>query len=50
MWLFRELSAPYLFFLAQLNPSIKWRSSYFRLRWGGLVEPVGEKVEKVAVL
>jgi ceramide glucosyltransferase len=42
-WLFREISAPYLFFLAQLNPAIQWRSKYFRLRWGGLVEPLGEK-------
>ena len=44
MWLFREVSAPYLFFLAQLNPVIHWRSKFFKLRWGGLVEPLSEKV------
>jgi hypothetical protein len=44
MWLFREVSAPYLFVIAQINPAIRWRSKDFRLRWGGLVEAIEEKV------
>lgn len=44
MWLFREFSAPYLFCLAQFNPVIQWRSKFFKLKWGGMVEPLGEKV------
>lgn len=29
-WLFREISAPYLFLIAQINPAIQWRTKYFR--------------------
>ena len=42
MWLFRELSAPYLFLAAQWNPHIRWRTNEFRLLWGGLAEVIGK--------
>ena len=38
MWLFREVSSPYLFVLAQIDPDIKWRSHSFRLKFGGTAE------------
>eukprot|EP00096_Caligus_rogercresseyi_P011465 TRINITY_DN4509_c0_g1_i1.p1 TRINITY_DN4509_c0_g1~~TRINITY_DN4509_c0_g1_i1.p1 ORF type:complete len:407 (-),score=30.66 TRINITY_DN4509_c0_g1_i1:383-1603(-) len=44
MWAYREVSAPWLFLSAQLNPGIKWRDKYYKLRWGGLAEPQCQKV------
>ena len=44
MWIYREISAPVLFVLAQMEPDIRWRTKYFRLKWGGLVEPVEHKI------
>lgn len=44
MWLFRELSAPYLFLAAQWNPRIRWRTKEFRLKWGGMAESIESKV------
>jgi hypothetical protein len=38
MWLFREVSSPYLFILAQIDPDIKWRSHSFRVKFGGIAE------------
>ena len=38
MWLFREVSSPYLFVLAQIDPDIKWRAHSFRLKFGGIAE------------
>ena len=38
MWLFREVSSPYLFILAQIDPDIKWRAHSFRLKFGGIAE------------
>ncbi|XP_040578704.1 ceramide glucosyltransferase [Lepeophtheirus salmonis] len=38
VWVYREISAPCLFIAAQLNPWIKWRDKYFKLRWGGVAE------------
>ena len=38
MWLFREVSSPYLFVLAQIDPDIQWRSHSFRLKFGGTAE------------
>lgn len=35
-WIFRETTAPYLFFLSMWNPIINWRERKFRLEWGGL--------------
>ena len=35
-WLYREVSAPFLFFSAQWNPAIRWRSKEFKLNWGGV--------------
>lgn len=40
MWLFRECGAPYLFLHAIFNPAIRWRTSEFRLNWGGKAEAV----------
>jgi ceramide glucosyltransferase len=50
MWLYREVSAPYLFVVAQINPAIQWRSKDFRLRWGGLVEAIEHKSSAVIKL
>jgi len=44
MWIYREVSAPVLFLLAQIEPDIRWRTKYFRLKWGGLVEPLEKKI------
>jgi len=44
MWLFREVSAPYLFFLAQLNPVIQWRSKFFKLRSRDLIKLSGVEI------
>ena len=44
MWVYREVSAPVLFLLAQIEPDIRWRTKYFRLKWGGLVEPLEKKI------
>ena len=44
MWIYREISAPILFFRAQFEPNIKWRTKYFRLKWGGLVEPLDKQL------
>ena len=38
MWLFREISSPYLFLTAQFSPDIKWRSKSFRVKFGGIAE------------
>lgn len=43
-WLFREVSSPYLLLAAHLNPTIRWKTRSFRLRWGGKAEPIGEIV------
>lgn len=40
MWLFREAAAPYLFLHAMWNPTIRWRNKEFRLKWGGVAEPI----------
>ena len=44
MWIYREISAPVLFIWAQIEPDIRWRNNYFRLKWGGLVEPLDRKI------
>ena len=44
MWIYREISAPVLFIWAQIEPDIRWRNNYFRLKWGGLVEPHDRKI------
>ncbi len=47
--MFREVSASYLFFNAQRDPIIRWRSREFKLKWGGEAESVekatGEKTK-----
>ena len=43
-WLFREVSSPYLLLAAHFNPTIRWKTRSFRLKWGGKAEPVGEIV------
>lgn len=47
MWVFREVSAPYLFLVAVLSPDIRWRTKDFRLRWGGIAEPIERNDRKV---
>lgn len=39
-WTFRECGAFYLFLHALWNPTIRWRTGLYRLRWGGAVEVV----------
>ena len=34
--MYREVSAPVLFFSAQWNPAIRWRTKEFKLKWGGV--------------
>ncbi|XP_063607391.1 ceramide glucosyltransferase-like [Penaeus indicus] len=43
-WLFREISAIFIFVHAVWNPVISWRHKSFKLRWGGIAEPVNTKV------
>lgn len=42
-WTFRECGALYLFFHALWDPTIRWRTGLYRLRWGGTVEVVKPK-------
>ena len=35
------MSSPYLLLAAHLNPTIRWKTRSFRLRWGGKADPVG---------
>lgn len=43
-WTFRELGAFYLYCRALFDPSIRWRTRTFYLRWGGLAEELKPKV------
>jgi len=40
VWLFHEIQTPYVYLMSHLNPNIEWRTNSFRLKWGGLAEPV----------
>ncbi|XP_067211180.1 ceramide glucosyltransferase [Linepithema humile] len=44
-WLLSEISRPYLFFQAVLDPLIQWRSRVYKLKWGGVAEEVKAKVK-----
>jgi len=44
-WLFRGISGPYLFLNAVYDPTIRWRSRTYRLRWGGIAEEFQPKVK-----
>ncbi|KAJ8928527.1 hypothetical protein NQ314_018903 [Rhamnusium bicolor] len=44
-WLFRECSGPYLFILAVLDPSIKWRNRVFKLAWSGIAQEVKPRIK-----
>ncbi|KAF6206334.1 hypothetical protein GE061_017566 [Apolygus lucorum] len=37
-WFFREACSPYQFLKALFNPTIKWRSRTYKLKWGGVAE------------
>lgn len=41
-WVYRESICFYLFIKAASNPTVKWRSGKYRLRWGGLAEEIKE--------
>lgn len=43
-WLFREVSALFIFLHALWNPVISWRNSSFKLRWFGVAEPINSRV------
>ena len=38
VWVYRELTVPYLYVISFITPEIKWGSKRFRLRLGGIVE------------
>lgn len=40
VWLWREMSAPYLCVRALTNQTIRWRTGDYRLAWGGKVQRV----------
>ena len=40
MWIYREVTSPLYFIVAQIQTDIIWRTKRFRLKWGGLVEPM----------
>ncbi|EEC00850.1 ceramide glucosyltransferase, putative [Ixodes scapularis] len=42
-WTFRECGALYLYLNALWDPTIRWRTGLYRLRWGGTVEVVKPK-------
>lgn len=44
-WLLSEITRPYLFLQAVLDPLIQWRSRVYKLRWGGVAEEVKAKVK-----
>lgn len=44
-WFLREISAPFLFLNALIQPEIRWRAGVYRLKWGGVVEEVKPKVK-----
>ncbi|CCD70150.1 Ceramide glucosyltransferase 3 [Caenorhabditis elegans] len=39
IWLLRELTAPFVFIKALLQPTIQWRNNVFHLAWGGQILP-----------
>ena len=42
IWVFRELTLPYLYVTSFISPDIKWGSKRFRLKFGGLAEVLEE--------
>jgi ceramide glucosyltransferase len=44
-WLFREVTAPFLFLHAVFSPQIQWRQGCYKLKWGGQVEEILLKVK-----
>uniref|UniRef100_A0A6V7JEM1 ceramide glucosyltransferase n=1 Tax=Bracon brevicornis TaxID=1563983 RepID=A0A6V7JEM1_9HYME len=44
-WILSEITRPYLFVQAVLDPLIQWRSRVYKLKWGGLAEEVKAKVK-----
>ena len=38
MWMYREITAPYLYANAIAHPEIKWRTNSFRIKFGGIAE------------
>ena len=46
IWMFRELTVPYLYILSFLNKEIKWGSKRFRLKFGGEAELCDEIQEE----
>jgi hypothetical protein len=39
-WGMGSATPPYLFLHAMWNPTIRWRNKEFRLKWGGVAEPI----------
>ena len=42
IWVYRELTVPYLYITSFLSPDIKWGSKRFRLKFGGVAEVLKE--------
>ena len=42
IWVYRELTVPYLYVTSFLSPDIKWGSKRFRLKFGGVAEVLKE--------
>ena len=40
VWMFHEVQTPYVYLMSHLNPHIQWKTSTFRLKWGGIAESV----------
>ena len=49
MWIYREVTSPLYFIVAQIQTDIIWRTKRFRLKWGGLVEPMAGPAGAMAV-
>ena len=46
MWAYREITVPWTFVKAQSNgPKVQWGQKSFKLKWGGLVEPLPQIVK-----
>ena len=45
MWAYREITVPWTFVKAQSNGPVQWGQKSFKLKWGGLVEPLPQIVK-----
>ncbi|XP_074643666.1 ceramide glucosyltransferase-like isoform X2 [Tubulanus polymorphus] len=43
-WLFRELSSPYVMLRSHFSSAVSWRHKSYRLKWGGELEEIRDKI------